>query len=117
MIDWHSIEYWQVWKKKWQISIPVLSLVLCVGLSDVEKARALGQIEADISQNEVVANFGVSPSAVSKWKTNYRAPGDVKVRRRNGLPQTTTPQEHQFITLLPKFRVGGSLLEKDSSAL
>ena len=32
MVEWHSIEYWQVWKRKWQISIHVLSLVLFVWL-------------------------------------------------------------------------------------
>ena len=25
IVEWHSIEYWRVWKRKWQISIPVLS--------------------------------------------------------------------------------------------
>ena len=81
-----------------------------------EKAHAIGQIEAGISQNEVVANFRVSPSAVSKWKTNYRATGGVKDRPRNDRPRATTPQEDCFSTLLP-FGVRGCLLEKDSSAL
>ncbi len=37
-------------------------------VSDVEKARAIGQIEAGISQNQDAANFGVSPSAVQNGK-------------------------------------------------
>ncbi len=68
-------------------------------VSDVEKARAIGQIEAGIPQNQVAANFRVSPSAVSKWKTKYRATGEVKDRPRSGRPRATTPQEDRFITL------------------
>ncbi len=46
-------------------------------VSDVEKAGAIGQIEAGISRNQVAAHFGVTPNAVSKWKTKYRATVDV----------------------------------------
>ena len=68
-------------------------------VSDVEKVHPIGQIEAGISQNQVAANFGVSPSAVSKWKTNYCATGDMKDWPRSGRPWTKTPQEDLFITL------------------
>ncbi len=68
-------------------------------VSGVEKARAIGQIEAGISQNQVAANFGVRPSAVSKWKTKYRATDDVKDRPRSSRPRATTPQEDWFITI------------------
>ena len=69
-------------------------------VSDVEKARAIRQIEAGISHNQV-ANFGVSRSAISKWKTNYHATDDVKDRPRSGRPWATTPQEDWFLQYLP----------------
>ncbi len=68
-------------------------------VSYVENSRPIGQIEACISQNQVAANFWVSPSAVSKWKTNYCATGDMKDRPQSGKPRTTTPQEDKFVTL------------------
>ena len=47
----------------------VIQYLIMPRVSDVEKPRAIGQIEAGISQNQVdqvAANFGGSPSAVSK---------------------------------------------------
>ena len=72
-------------------------------VSDVEKAY-IGQIEGTcVSQNQVAANFG-SPSAVSKWKTNYRATGDVKdTSPRSGRPLATTPQEDSLLNTICPF--------------
>ena len=68
-------------------------------LSNVEKARAIGQIEAGTPQNEVAARFGVSPSTISRTLAKFRETGDVKDRPRSGRPKKTTQQEDRFLTL------------------
>ena len=68
-------------------------------LSNLEKARAIGQVEAGVPQNQVAALFGVSPGTISKLKAKFRETGDVKDRLRSGRPKKTTPQEDRFITL------------------
>ena len=62
-------------------------------LSNLEKARAIGQVEAGVPQNQVAALFGVSPGTISKLKAKFRETGDVKDRPRSGRPKKTTPQE------------------------
>ena len=61
----------------------VIQYLIMLRVSDADKAHAIGQIEAGIPQNQVAANFGVTPSAVSKWKTKFPATGDVKDRPRS----------------------------------
>ena len=56
-------------------------------LSNVEKARAIGQIEAGVPQKDVAALFGVSPGTISKWKAKFQETGDVKDRPRSGRPK------------------------------
>ena len=68
-------------------------------LSNLEKARAIGQVEAGVPQNQVAALFGVSPGTISKLKAKFRDTGDVKDRPRSGRPKKTTPQEDRFISL------------------
>ena len=68
-------------------------------LSNLEKARAIGQVEAGVPQNQVAALFGVSPGTISKLKAKFRETGDAKDRPRSGRPKKTTPQEDRFITL------------------
>ncbi len=67
-------------------------------LSNLERARAIGQIEAGVPQKKVAANFGVSQGAISKLKAKFRQTGEVKDRPRSGRPKKTTPQEDRFIT-------------------
>ena len=60
-------------------------------LSLVEKARAIGQLQAGIHQSEVAQTFGVDQSTISRWRRKFRETGDVKDRPRNGRPSITTP--------------------------
>ena len=78
------------------VSAPSISMPR---LSNLEKARAIGQVEAGVPQNQVAALFGVSPGTISKLKAKFRETGDVKDRPRSGRPKMTTPQEDRFITL------------------
>lgn len=68
-------------------------------LSLMDKARAIGQIQAGVPQKDVALLFGVSPSCISKLKYKYRATGDVKDRPRSGRPKVTTPQQDRYISM------------------
>lgn len=73
--------------------------IIMVRLSELDKARAIGQIEAGVPQRQVAATFGVSESMISKLKVKFRETGDVKDRPRTGRPRKTTVQEDRFITV------------------
>lgn len=62
-------------------------------LTDLDRARAIGQLQAGVPQNQVAALFGVSPSTISKLKAKFHITGDVRDRPRSGRPKKTTPQE------------------------
>ena len=66
-------------------------------LTDLDRALAIGQLQAGVPQNQVTALFGVSPSTPPKPKAHIM--GDVKDRTRSGRPKKTTTQEDHFITL------------------
>ena len=69
-----------------------------VRLSNLDKARAIGQLEAGVPQRQVAATFGVSEGMISKLKAKFRETGDVKDRPRSGRPRKTTAEEDRFIT-------------------
>ena len=68
-------------------------------LTDLDRARAIGQLQAGVPQNQVAALFGVSPSTISKVKAKFHIMGDVRDRPQSGHPKKTTPQEDRFLTL------------------
>jgi len=53
---WMLVSYWSI---------------IMVKLSPVDKARAIGQLEAGKSQTEVAATFGVTQGMISKLKTKF----------------------------------------------
>ena len=59
-------------------------------LSNLDRARAIGQLEAGVKQSVVAARFGVGQSTISKLKTKFRNTGDVKDRPKSGRPRITT---------------------------
>ena len=69
-------------------------------VSNVQKARAIGQIEAGMLQKDVAERLGVSPGTITKWKQKFRATGDVKDRPRSGRPKITTEQQDRYIRRL-----------------
>uniref|UniRef100_A0A4W6C8R9 Transposase Tc1-like domain-containing protein n=1 Tax=Lates calcarifer TaxID=8187 RepID=A0A4W6C8R9_LATCA len=68
-------------------------------LTDVDRARVIGQLQAGVLKNQVAALFGVSLSTISKLKAKFHITGDVRDRPRSGCPKKTTPQEDRFLTL------------------
>ena len=69
-------------------------------LSLLDKARAIGQLEAGIHQNVVAQNYGISQSTVSRLRQEFRETGDVKDRPRSGRPKVTTPAEDRYINFV-----------------
>jgi len=68
-------------------------------LSNLDKACAIGQVEAGVLQYQVATLFGVSPGSISKLKAKFHETGDVKDRQRSGHPGKTTSEEDPFISL------------------
>ena len=66
-------------------------------LSNLDRARAIGQLEAGVKQSVVAARFGVGQSTISKFKTKFRNTGDVKDRPKSGRPRITTQQQDRYI--------------------
>uniref|UniRef100_A0A8C5BFR5 Insertion element IS150 protein InsJ-like helix-turn-helix domain-containing protein n=1 Tax=Gadus morhua TaxID=8049 RepID=A0A8C5BFR5_GADMO len=62
-------------------------------LTDLDRALAIGQLQAGVPQNQVAALFGLSPSTLSKLKAKFHITGDVKDRPRSGRPKKMMPQE------------------------
>ena len=69
-------------------------------VSNVQKARAIGQIEAGMLQKDVAERLGVSPGTITKWKQKFRATGEVKDRPRSGRPKIKTEQQDHYIRTL-----------------
>lgn len=59
-------------------------------LSNVARARAIGQIEAGRTFRDVAAGLGVHESTISHLHVRYVATGSVEDRPRPGQPRVTT---------------------------
>lgn len=68
-------------------------------LSQLDRARALGNIQAGMGQAQVAAQFGVAKSTIKRLCRKYRQTGQVKDRPRSGRPCVTTPQDDRYISL------------------
>ena len=65
-------------------------------LSSVDRARAIGHLEAGWKQQDVAVLFGASQSTISKLQLRYRDAHDVKDRPRGGRPRITTDKSGSF---------------------
>ena len=70
-----------------------------VKLSNIDRARALGHLQAGMPQNQVAVMFNVSISTVKRLQRRYRDTGDVKDRPRSGRPRVTDPRDDRYIRL------------------
>ena len=80
-----------------------------VKLSNLERARVIGLLEAGRSRRDVANQFHVSVATLSRLVRRYRETGDVKDRVRSGRPRITTAVEDRRIRLL-------SLRSRDKTA-
>ena len=60
-----------------------------VRLSRLDRARALGIVQAGTSHEVVARNFNVNRSTISRLLSRYRDTADVKDRARSGRPRVT----------------------------
>ena len=70
-----------------------------VKLSSVDRARAIGHVDAGWNQRDVAVLFGVSQSTISKLRLRYRDTHDVQDRPRSGRPRVTTDRVDRSIRL------------------
>ncbi len=71
-----------------------------VKLSDQDRARAVGFIQAGRTVRNVAATFHVSPTTISNLIRRYNATGSVKDRPRSGRPRVTDAAEDRSILLM-----------------
>ena len=79
--------------------------VIMPRLSNVDRARVIGQLEAGVRQSLVAARFGVSRKTIGKLKQRYRDTNEVKDRPRSGRPRiTTAATDHRIEALAARRR-------------
>ena len=65
-------------------------------LSDEERARELGRIEAGIRPQDVANLFSVHRSTIIRLHDRHRATGTVSDQPRSGRPKVTTQHEDRY---------------------
>ena len=69
-------------------------------LSETDVARALGMLEAGLSQRRVARMMGVSQSVISRANQRHPETGPYSERPRSGRPVSTTPRDDRYLTNL-----------------
>lgn len=67
-------------------------------LSNLDRARALGQLQMGRSSREVARVFNTSRQSIGRIRQRYAATGDVKDLPRSGRPRVTSRAEDRHIT-------------------
>ena len=67
-------------------------------LSNLDRARALGQLQARQSSRRVAMAFNTSRQSIDRIRQRYAASGDVKDLPRSGRPRATNRAEDRLIT-------------------
>ena len=83
-------------------------------LSDEERVRSLGRMEAGIHRKDVANQFNVHRSTIIRLRDRHRATGTVSDRPRSGRPKVTTQHEDRYIAVTVARRrfVDGPSLER-----
>lgn len=68
-------------------------------LSNEERLRAIGQLQAGTSAAQAARNFGVHEHTVRRLRARYAATGTVNDRVRSGRPRETTRRQDRQIVL------------------
>ena len=68
-------------------------------LSDIERQRAIGMLQAGMRPSHVAQHFNVSPSTIGDLRLRLAQTGTVADRPRTGRPRVTTPQQDRQIRL------------------
>ena len=67
-------------------------------LSNLDRARALGQLQTGQSSRRVAMAFNTSRQSIDRIRQRYTASGDVKDLPRPGRPRATNRAENRLIT-------------------
>ena len=67
-------------------------------LSNLDRARALGQLQAGQSSRRVAMAFNTSRQSIDRIRQRYAASGDVQDLPRSGRPRATNRAEDRLIT-------------------
>ena len=67
-------------------------------LSNLDRARALGQLQAGQSSRRVAMAFNTSRQSIDRIRQRYAASGDVKDLPRSGRPRASNRAEDRLIT-------------------
>ena len=67
-------------------------------LSNLDRAKALGQLQAGQSSRRVAMAFNTSCQSIDGIWQRYAASGDVKDLPRSGRPRATNPAEDRLVT-------------------
>ena len=67
-------------------------------MSNLDRARALGQLQAGHSSRRVAMAFNTSRQSIDRIRQRYAASGDVKDLPRSGRPRATNRAEDRLIT-------------------
>lgn len=83
-------------------------------LTDEERARALGRLEAGAHPQDVANQFNVHRSTIVRIRQRHQATGAVSDRPRSGRPRVTTHREDRYIAVTVARRrfVDGPSLER-----
>ena len=71
-----------------------------VYMTENEKLRAIGMLEAGQSQNSIARHFGKSKSVISRLVVRYRQTGGVKIRDGRGRHKKTTPRQDRYLRII-----------------
>ena len=69
-------------------------------LSNQQRARALGMVEAGVDQSAVARTFGVHRSTITRLVRRYRETGTVNDRPRSGRPRATTLRQDRTMRVM-----------------
>ena len=67
-------------------------------LNPMDRAWAIGQIEAGATQREVALQFGVHHTSIGRLVQKFEATGSVEDLARSGRPRATTVAQDAFVT-------------------
>lgn len=69
-------------------------------LSQSQRLRAVGMVQAGLRHSDVAARFGVTRTTITRLVTRYRLHGNVNDLPRSGRPRVTTPRQDRRIRTL-----------------
>ena len=68
-----------------------------IRLSDEDRARAIGTLEAGINPQDVADQFNVHRSTIVRLRQRYQETGTVSDRPKPGRPRATTRGEDRYM--------------------